>query len=242
MARPPAARFAEPIELYDLCHQWVDHAAHGARMAEALRAAGLPEGATVLEGACGTGLWLSALGPGWRRAGFDLDRDSLSRAQARIPDGRFFEADLADWRVERPVDAVLLVFGALAYVPDAALAGAAACVAQALAPGGVALVEPWVAPADFQPGRPQLVVVDTPYLKVCRQVLPRRDGDAAVLDFHHLITAAGLPPRLVRTTDRLVLRDDAVLDAALQGAGLHLEDRIPGTMPGRTMGLWRRPA
>ena len=123
---------------------------------------------------------------------------------------------------------------------DADLPRAAACLARALAPGGLALVEPWVRPDGFTPGRPQLVVVDTPWLKVCRQVLPRREGDLAVLDFHHLVSGPGLPPTLVRSTDRLHLRPDATLFAALEGAGLRRLGGLPGTMPDREISLWRR--
>ena len=235
----PAARFADPVELYDLCHQWVDHARHGARVAAFLRDLGVPVGGAVIEAACGTGLWLAALGPRWERGGFDLHASSLSRARTRVPHGTFWQADLADWAPAAPVEAVLCLFGALAYVPEAQLDAAAACLADALAPGGVALVEPWVRPDEFVAGQPQQVVVDTPWLKVCRQVLPRREGDQAVLAFHHLVSGPGLPPALVRSEDRLWLRDDARLAAALTHAGLREAGAIEGTMPGRQITAWR---
>ncbi len=182
-------------------------------------------------------------GPGgdFTLSGFDLDEASLRRARGRVPGGHFFVGDLADWAPPAQVDAVLALFGALAYLSDASLPGGARCIHDALRPGGLALVEPWVRPGEFTAHRPQQVVVDSPWLKLCRQVLPRKEGDQAVLEFHHLVCGPGLPPRQVVTKERLTLREDEALERVLNDAGLRLEGRIEGTMPDRQIGIWRRP-
>lgn len=239
-SRVPARRFLDPVELYDLCHQWIDHAGHAGRVGAFLDQLGVPEDGTVVEAACGSGLWLSHLpGAARRRGGFDLDASALARARLRVPGGTFVQADLCRWHWTEPLDAILVLFGALAYVSDDALPAAVACLAEALRPGGVALVEPWVEPSEFVPA-PQLVVVDTPALKVCRQVLPVCVDGWVDLAFHHMVTARGVPPTVVVTRDRLRLRDTAVLEAALVSAGLRKVGSIPGTAPGRAVSAWRR--
>ena len=235
-----AARFAEPAALYDLCHQWIDHRGVAAQIEAALLAAGVPDGARLLEVCCGTGLWLAALPARYDRLGFDLDPKSLAVARARLPDARLFEADLSDWRVEEPVDVVLAIFGALAYLSDQALPAGVAAIHAALRPGGLLVAEPWVAPEELQAHKPELLTLDTPHLKLSRQVLPERRGREVHLRFHHLLTASGLPPRLIVTEDRLHLRTATELHQALRRGGFRLEAELQGTGPDRQIGLWRR--
>lgn len=239
MRPSPARRFLEPVELYDLCHQWIDHRGHGGRIAAFLDELGVPEGGLVVEAACGSGLWLAQVPPRWRRGGFDLDAASLRRAAGRVPGARFERADLCDWTWPEPVDAALALFGALAYVSDEALPVAVAALRDVLAPGGVALVEPWVDPADFV-AAPQMVVVDTPALKVARQVLPAAHQGWVELAFHHHVTARGLRPTTVVTHDRLRLRPTLDLENALVEGGLEQVGAIAGTAAGRQITAWRR--
>ena len=249
MRPPPALRFAEPAALYDLCHQWLDHRAVLAPVVDALHRHGLADDGRVLEACCGTGLWLAALPPGLRRLGFDLDAPSLAVARARLPDATLFTADLRDWRlpatVSSPVDAIIAIFGALAYLDDLALPAGIHCLAAALRPGGLLVAEPWVSEQEAQVGVPALLTVDTPHIKLSRHVLPVRTREAAGgaqvhLSFHHLLTATGLPPRLIVTEDRLSLRSPDALDAALRAGGFVLREQLPGTAPGRQIGIWQK--
>lgn len=240
MRPPAAARFAEPAALYDLCHQWIDHRAVAAQIEAALLEVGVPDGARLLEACCGTGLWLAALPERYQRLGFDLDAPSLAVARARLPAAQLFEARLQDWRVDEPVDVILAIFGALAYLSEAELPAGIAALHAALRPGGLLLAEPWVSPEELQPHKPELLTIDTPHLKLSRQVLPERQGDAVLLRFHHLLTATGLPPRLIITEDRLTLRSPGALHQALRQGGFSLLRELPGTGPDRQIGLWRR--
>ena len=61
------------------------------------------------------------------------------------------------------------------------------CFKDHLAPGGIVLVEPWISPEKFVPGRIGLETVDKPDLKICRMGLSSRDGDLSTLHFHYLI-------------------------------------------------------
>jgi SAM-dependent methyltransferase len=249
MRPPPALRFAEPAALYDLCHQWIDHRAVLSPVVEALRRHGLPDDGRALEACCGTGLWLAALPAGLQKLGFDLDEPSLAVARARLPGAALFCADLGGWALPADaggeVDVAIAIFGALAYLDDQALPGGVACLRAALKPGGLLVAEPWVAPEELSAGRPELLTVDTPHLKLSRHVLPERvrdpvRGDQVVLRFHHLLSATGLSPRLITTEDRLTLRRAAALHDALRHGGFSLLEELPGTGPDRQIGLWRR--
>ena len=229
----PGARFSNTAELYDLVYHFKDYRGDAQRIAQMLVGHGLKGGAAVLEGACGTGAYLQFL-RGVRRFGYDLDPAMLKVARARVPDATLWKADLARPDIPEPMDAILLLFGALGYVPPEALDACIEAHAQALAPGGLMLVEPWVAPDAFQPNRPHMATYETPFLKIARQVIPRLEDGWCVLDFHFLVSRPDFPVEHLQTTDRLYLHDHDRLEAAL-GRHLQVQRTQDGFMEDRVL-------
>ncbi len=245
----PAERFADPVELYDLCHAWMDHPRRGAQLRERLLVHGLCPDGRVLEGACGTGLWLAPFAPHHSLAGFDLHAPSLQRARQRLPGARLFQADLADFRVEEPQDLVLLLLGCAAYLPSQALSGLARASFLTLRPGGLVALEPYISPEQFENGRPEQLIIDTPHLKLVRQVVPRRLTDPhnpsqewIELEFHHLLSATNFGPRLITTRDRLYLRSPEIAEQAFLEAGFEYLGHEPGVLSDQRLAVFRRPA
>lgn len=230
MAVSPGARFSKPAELYDLIYDWKDYAGDAERVRELLHEAGIADGARVLEAACGTASYLAPLAEHFEIAGFDLDDEMLAVARRKLPGGRFFRADLADFEVDEPFDAVLVLFGGVGYVAPGALAGCARSIAGALVDGGVALVEPWLGEAEFEPHTPHMLTVDTPFLKVARQCIPRREGDRAILDFHWLIARPGFEVEHVVEPNHLWLHEPDDVAAAFEAAGFAVERLDEGFM------------
>lgn len=230
MAVHPGARFSEPAELYDLVYAWKDYKGEAARIHEILNASGVPDGARVLEGACGTGTYLAPLSRWFSVAGFDLDPKMLAVARRAVPPATpLFKADLADFtlaqgRIDEPFDAVLVLFGGVGYVhPHERLASCARAIHAALRPGGVALIEPWDTPADFEENKPFMHVVDAPFLKVARQCVTKREGDLSVLEFHFLIARPGFPVEHKVERNALFLYETADVIAAFEAAGFTVE-------------------
>src|SRR2546423_1547622 len=137
--------FSETAEVYDLVYSWKDYAAE----AERVRALVRREGGTLLDVACGTGRHLELLAPHYRAEGVDLDPAMVEVARARGLAAA--EADLLTLDLGRRFDVVTCLFSSIGYVRD--LAGAVSRLAAHVAPGGVLVVEPWLAPEQIDPGR-----------------------------------------------------------------------------------------
>ena len=190
--RSAHAMYGERAELYDLLYHWKDYAAESERLHALLAAEGVPDGAQVLDAACGTGAHLVHLARWYHASGFDLEPAMLAVARRKLPEAELFEADLRTFRVQRPVRAVVCLFSAIGYLrTEGELRQAAARFAAALAPGGVLVVEPWLAPGDFRPGYASMQTYDAPELKLCRQCVAAAAGDVSVLDLHWLVARAG---------------------------------------------------
>lgn len=239
----PGARFSNPAELYDLIYGFKDYAGEAAAVRQLLHECGIDDGSTVLEGACGTGTYLEPLAQHFSVSGFDLDPAMVAVARRRLPRAELFVANLLDFTVAEPVDAAIVLFGGLAYVhPEPQLQQACHTLFQAVRPGGVALVEPWLAPEDHQDHSVQMAVVDLPYLKVARQCVPERQGDLLVLDFHYLVARPGLPVELVRDRNVLCLYETETWLHCLRTAGFEVELTDRGFMPEKRLFVCRRPA
>ncbi|UXA18085.1 class I SAM-dependent methyltransferase [Mycobacterium sp. SMC-4] len=106
--------------------EYLDHARAGLFNAHydrptCLRLLGDVAGATVLDAACGPGLYAAELtARGARVIGFDQSPRMVELAEKRVPDGSFRTHDLADpldWIDDHTVDRVLLAL-AVEYVDD----------------------------------------------------------------------------------------------------------------------------
>ena len=56
-----------------------------------------------------------------------------------------------------------------------------------LNPDGIVLIEPWFTPDQWNAGKPHMLTVDLPDLKICRMNTTYCDGTISGFDFHYLI-------------------------------------------------------
>lgn len=243
MPVPSPAHFGEPAELYDYFYSWKDYADEATRIRGLLHEAGIEDGARVLEGACGTAPYLAALAPHYQVGGFDLDEKMLEVARRKLPEAPLFHADLVDFQVDGPWDALLVLFGGICYVyPEDRLRQCARALFDALRPGGVALIEPWMSAREFKVEVPVMAVIDTPYLKVARQAVTKRRGRLAHLDFHFLIARPDAEVVYKTEKNTLFLYEPDEIAAALESAGFEVERLEEGFMPEGRLLRCRRPA
>jgi SAM-dependent methyltransferase len=147
--------FAASEEFYDLIYStFKDYAAEAAQIASVLRRAN-PRCRTVLDVACGTGEHARLLAAdGFVVDGLDLDPAFVRIAGLKHPAGRFVEADMSDFHLSRRYDAVLCLFSSIGYLRTLdRVARALTCFREHLAPGGLIVVEPWLAPGVIDPER-----------------------------------------------------------------------------------------
>ena len=177
---------------YDAIYHWKDYASESSRVRELLASEGIADGSRVLEAACGTAAHMMHLRQWYDIRGFDLSEPMIQIAREKLPDMPLFVADMASFHVEAQFDALLCLFSSIGYVyPEDRLRSAAACMARAIRPGGVLVIEPWIAPESYIPGRAWMQTFDGAELKLCRMVISRREGDMATMEFHWLAAATG---------------------------------------------------
>jgi SAM-dependent methyltransferase len=188
-----------------------------------------PGARTLLDVACGTGAHLEHLTQ-YEAEGLDLDPEMLAIARERLPDVAFHQGDMADFDLGKRFDAVVCMFSSIGYVrTEERLRSALGSMARHLEPGGVLVVEPWLAPADWRDRHVGAVFVDEPELKIARMNNAQREDDVSVVDFEYLV---GTPDGIERFTERHELglfTVDQYLEA-FRAAGLEADHDPEGPM------------
>lgn len=186
--------YGRDAEFYDAIYHWKNYDREAERSRELLSAEGVAPGSLVLEAGCGTGAHLSRLRAWYRVSGFDLNESMLAQARRKLPELPLFKADMADFSVSEPVDALLCLFSSIGYVyPEPRLRSAARAFARAVRPGGILIVEPWFTEAKYRTGELVLNTYESDELKLCRASVAKRDGELSVLDFHWLVLRRDAP-------------------------------------------------
>ena len=216
--------FDRSAEYYDLIYStFKDYAQEAAQIAALLRTRH-PQCRTVLDVACGTGEHARRLA----QAGFDVDGLDLSPAfvaiaRAKHPAGQFFEADMSDFHLGRRYDAVICMFSSIGYVRTLdCVTAALTCFREHLAPGGMAVVEPWFGPGVLDPARVARNAGEADGVRVSRDSRVEIDGRLSRLFFDYEITDA-TGTRHVSEVHELGLFTDAEMLDAFRGAGLQAD-------------------
>ncbi|MBW2527057.1 MAG: class I SAM-dependent methyltransferase [Deltaproteobacteria bacterium] len=235
-------------ELYDRIYHYKDYAVEGERIHELLAARGVVEGALVVEAACGTGSFLQHLRHHYRVAGFDLHEPMLKLARhklcagGRFCDVRLWQADMTDFELDPPADALLCLFSSIAYVfPIEQLAKTARCFYRAVRPGGVVIVEPFVTPSKYRHGHASMQTYDGEDLKLVRCCVGKAEGRRTILDFHWLVATPQLGvDHFVERHELWLYEQDELLET-FATAGFEAEFTADGLLPDRGLLLARRP-
>jgi SAM-dependent methyltransferase len=187
----------------------------------------------MLEPACGTGRLVTELAArGYRMTGLDLSEPSLEYLRRRLARrglrASVLQADMADFRLPRPVDAAFCTFDGFRHLlTEDAARRHLECVAQALRPGGIYILGLHLLPQDASEecterwterrGGTQVTVTLRVLASDRRRrletirisVLARRSGQVTRLrdEFPLRMYTAGQFRRLLRSVPLLELRD-----------------------------------
>jgi SAM-dependent methyltransferase len=235
--------YGERAALYDRIYHWKEYDREAARLGDLLGAEGVLPGSRVVEAACGTGNHLVHLGHRFRVEGFDRAPGMLALARAKLPDVRLWQADMSAFELDEPADALLCLFSSIGYVHGLeALARTAACFHAALRPGGVLVVEPWIAPDAFRAGMPTVQTYEASDLKLARAVVSQQDGRLCRLAFHWLVARkdAADVEHFVEHHALWSATHEELL-ATFSDAGFACRLEPDGLMPGRGLLIGRRP-
>jgi len=216
--------FTRTARYYDRFYAFKDYAGEAARIADIILGAD-PGARTLLDVGCGTGAHDAYLAERFSVDGVDLQPELVEIARAKVPSARFIVGDMREMDLGRTYDAVICMFGAIAYARDpAGMTQTLCCMAAHLAPEGVVIVEPFIRPENWRTGMVHMQTVDEPELKLCRLNTSDRQGDLAVLRFHYLI---GTPEGVEHAEEEHVLGLFTVeqMLSAFTAAGLTAEHR-----------------
>lgn len=179
-------------DVYDTIYgDMLDYDALSARLVELLDERA-PHAATLLEVACGTGLYLEHLIGRYDVVGVDLSEQMLAVARGRLPDVSFHAADMRTMELGATFDVVACLGSSVAYcVTKEELQATYGRFAAHLTPGGVLIVEPWLTPGAWIDDNVGLDVHGEASMRVARMIASSRKGSVGTLLFHHLVGVPG---------------------------------------------------
>ena len=188
-----------------------------------------PEAKSILDVGCATGEHALRLSEKYQVDGVDILPAYVQRAQAKLPGGRFVNADLRTVDMQKQYDILLCLSGTIAYVKTTEnLLQALTNFRNHLVQDGRILLEPWFTPPDeddnpeYPPGAINMFTAETPEQKVCRMVHTQRIRDLSVLNFVYLIgRQEGV--QLTRERHELALFTREQMEKAFSQAGLKVD-------------------
>lgn len=237
-----SSMYGNRAPLYDLLYSFKNYAAEAEFLHDRLQKLGVPDGARVLDGGCGSGLHLQQLSRWYQPLGFDLSAEMLAIAQKRLPTADLWQASLASFAVEEPVDAALSLFSAIGYLlTEAELRSSAASFFRALKPGGILVVEPWLSPAVFTAGRPFAQSHMDAEIALSRVSISAREGDFSLLKMAWTVARKGDPEiEYFVEEQRLWLCPHELLEQVFREAGFDCRVELPGLDAHRGILVGRR--
>ncbi len=137
---------------YDRIYSKKPYRAQTAVLVRLARRFGRSGGRRWLDVACGTGRHLEYLRREFEVTGVDLSGTMLRLARRRLPGVRLVRADMRSFALGERFDVVSCLFSAIGYLRnEREIRQAFRAFASHLLPGGVLLIEPWIAPGQVPP-------------------------------------------------------------------------------------------
>jgi dTDP-3-amino-3,4,6-trideoxy-alpha-D-glucopyranose N,N-dimethyltransferase len=224
----PSPMYRELAVYYDRIYAWKDYRHQTANLVRLARRFGRSHGRRWLDMACGTGRHLEFLQRRYEVVGVDLSRPMLREARRRLPGVHLVPGDMRSVGLGGRFDVVSCLFSAIGYLrTEADLRRAFRNFARHLVPGGVVLIEPWIAPSAFRPGHVSLDVYEDETTKIVRGGFSRRRGAYSSIEFDYLIGESGHGFRHVREVETLRLVSHPRLRQLLSSAGLEATWVLP---------------
>ena len=208
------------------------------------RRVGRSRARTWLDVGCGTGRHLSYLRRRYSVTGIDASRAMLRVARRRLPGVRLVLGDMRTFALDETFDVVSCLYSAIGHLAaERDLRAAFANFARHLKPGGVAIIEPWIDPADFHPSFTHLVTHRSPSATVVRMSYSSRRGAHSAVHYHYLIGEKGRPIEHFEEVDMALLVPRDRLRTMMEAVGFSARFQKEGLTPGRGLlvGVKRGP-
>ena len=213
---------------YDELNSQKDYVDEARRITEVIRTH-KPDAESLLDVACGTGRHLEYLRREFDVTGVDSSAAMLAQARARLPDVELVRADMTELALDQTFDAITCLFSAIGYVKTLdSLHTTLRQFSNHLERGGVAIIDPWIRPEDYEDGRVTAEVpVDRPDMKAVRTIVSSRRGRTSILNMQTLVAT----PRGTEHVSQILehgLFSLAEHTAAFEAAGFDVEHEPVG--------------
>jgi SAM-dependent methyltransferase len=211
--------YTQSAQWYDALYSFKDYKAETDQLL-ALLSEKRPNAKTLLDVACGTAEHDRYLSEHYQVDGIDLEPEFIHIAAAKNRAGRYTQADMSSFDLDRTYDIILCLFSSIGYLCTLDRVGQALqCLKRHLAPGGLLLVEPWFTPATWHPDHPApMLTAEGEGFSICRMT---ETGQAGALSFFtcHYLLAQGKEVQYFSERHELGLFNVAEMTAAFQQAG-----------------------
>jgi len=215
---------ADTVALYDDIYTRIKNYEDEARKIREWILRFSPGAKSILDVACGTAEHAKYLKKDFSLDGLDDNEEFLSVARKKNPECRYFQADMRDFHLEKKYDVVMSLFSSIGYVKtQESLEKTLRCFADHLTPSGIIVVEPWLTPDAWNPGkRPFMLTIDEPTFKVCRMNVTETRNGLSYFKWHFLV---GKPDEVKHFTEEHTLGLFSVeqMKNAFQNAGLSVQ-------------------
>ena len=240
-APEPELPYGRLAEVYDQVYAGKDYRAESRRVLRWVSAHGPAHARTLLDVGCGTGAHLKLLSERLECVGLDASPAMLAVARRRLPHVRFVEGRMESLRLGEQFDVTTCLFSAIGYVrSEGDLRRTLRGFARHLRPGGVAVVEAWLAPGAYRPGGVHLGIYGTAESPIVRMHRSERRGRRSIMDMHYLVPTPHGVRHWVERHD-LGLFPPATMRRAFVAAGLRPTYYRSGLQPGRGVFVATRP-
>ena len=242
MTAPGPLMFHELAPLYDRFLAEKDYRAETERLTYLAHRFGRPDARSWLDVACGTGRHLELLRREYSVTGVDRSAPMLRIARQRLPGVRLVKGDMRRLQLGRSFDIVSCLFGAIGHLStERDVQATFANIARHLGPRGLAIVEPWIDPAEFHPGFLHLMTHESASVALVRLSYSERRGNHSSLRIHYLIGKRSQGLRHLEECDTTLMVPRARLLALMERAGLQPHYLARGLRPGRGLLVGIKP-
>ena len=182
--------YTESTHVYDLIYGEFKDFGSEAREIASIITEKCPRARRLLDVGCGSGRHDAFLAHehGFEVDGLDIQSGFLEIARERCPKGEFYRGDMASFNLGKRYDAVLCLFSSIGYVRTLdRLNLTTRSIFRHVAPGGVAIIEPWFTPGTFSGGSLHLHTVEREGLKIARVSRSEVRDRLSSLEFQYLV-------------------------------------------------------
>lgn len=228
--------FSSSAHVYDLIYQQTrDYAAQAKQVRDWIKSHNA-DAHTLLDVACGTGLHISQLNEWFEVSGVDVSPEMVRIAQSRNPLSTIEVGDMQNFELHRQFDSVICMFSSITYSGSIeGLHQTLDTFARHLTPGGIVIVEPYIAVSMWKDSPLGVLrVAETDELKVAFIDRAIRDGRRVKREIYYVVGSTnGLEHISEEHHFYLFTREE--YEDAFRNAGLHVEFIEDGFEDGRGM-------